>query len=1442
LIHFYKRHLISVKSTKFLNCATARDIQSTRQMSEDPGNRFDRWKVDLVGTFFGVLPEQATDAAIDSLEGEEERAEDIEVVGAEGKEARLDDLETSFGKEEFKIEVVFVDVEDTSDQVQTQQIEDIDKDQVVDVEALDEEHMSEEESKDVVVSAGGEANDSEVVDHPKLEKDAYIDREHAVEEREGLEGRIKEEVQIHAVMECREEVNDVKEVKVVPKQFDEVIAGFVEKREDVKEMMLVEEPNKESSLRGRKDKVKIEMDVLLKIENVDNVDVDEKKGDDCMEVSYEIIDTIPALMKEVIDVATEETENCEAVSNIIIEELDTMEVYEAATLIADSEVTTRVVNMSFQAGKIDDADSNVSLQFDVENSTEESEVVKESESIENEPENLKGKEYEIEQVAKVRVGIVGCDGKETVKTSKGNVKGESEDVEALIKSPCKVIDIEDSQESDGECEEERDLTLVQKSKALEAAEMMMDLILDTIPYKGPTNEAIHPGNLQNNIGTAANENAVGPFPACKDKPRLNVSDDVTRNIHADDTTPCITKIKVADNDDVTVAPIDASKVAFACLDVRLKTGFPAKVVLKVKNCVSIILSGHGNRELMRKLGNLGSEAGLLKFYSQSRVMNGQVRKDLVFHNERDAVKFYKSNQSNRSLKSFLLMESDLGFGSAPVLSEPEMMYIITKNKVEKNMMKMFDGKVVQDCDGKIQFMFSSLASLNLFLHHTGGPDDTALGMLRKNLTEEKPMVLQGSRRRKTGNEVFKLDVVHSVIKKKPSWKFGWDWDNLKETCNFIVGDTSSTRRVLIFESKLSMFEFWAGITAKLLSEVKILDAKLKEFVSSEKLVRNIQFDNDEILRTELMQIKETNMNKDQRENQDTRLKEAKASCIDDNLTEEPREVGDVGIEEKSKKRKGNERNLEESGGVLKSGKFIQDEILARKALEIEMKTLKLETVKLKVDLKIASSRLEALEIEVKNKNEAIATLEERLVLERKAVINLEYKLEHQEMERKIEGEVARRTLENQINSLADYDPRQDEYYNDRRSLVIRNLTGSGRRSSQVPRPYTGPPQISWTNILSLRWIREDESGGNYVSCLWAFLRDIAGSLESVFKIGEEIILKFKSLEKLNKALWRFATEEGRDLTRLNDMKQRARLKPDELYGNYCLNVFYTEENFHLHSKKQLLEDLRRANGSPVCKEGRVMVTFPTSIAFVRALVSRKLWLYHRVLLVRTQFELIGGNGENNYFKGKVCLTESNLLSLYYKGEEEAGFAECFSNFLKNKRIMSVDLGRNDRLVVTFYSLKELEECLKDYCQVNCNTLAKLVKLPVRCKLVVKNTSYSLLCPSTAVKKDFIGYQDLCRLEAQPRRISSKSKLCLVQILRDLDKQKKYPEIHFIEDNFYWKFKRGPSKPREVEAVNVLDDSQDIALDHALPGEGREITSDYEESVYSEAAGGLDGRH
>ena len=342
--------------------------------------------------------------------------------------------------------------------------------------------------------------------------------------------------------------------------------------------------------------------------------------------------------------------------------------------------------------------------------------------------------------------------------------------------------------------------------------------------------------------------------------------------------------------------------------------------------------------------------------------------------------------------------------------------------------------------------------------------------------------------------------------------------------------------------------------------------------------------------------------------------------------------------------------------------------------------------------------------------------------------------------------------------------------------------------------------------------------------------------------GGDIILKFQNSAALNKALSHHATQEGGNCQRLKDLKSRARVVPDVLDGRYCVHIFYNNLNFSLQSKIQLFEEVSRAGGTRRCKEERVNVSFSTLIAFVRALTNPRLGMYHNVNVTKSFFELIGGNGEDNYYKGQVCLTESNLLSMHFIGEQETGFAECFSKFLKDQRIARVDLGRNSRLLFTFYTLKALEDCLVHFCQFNCNTLAKLIRQPVRCKLIPSNRFYSLLCPTTAVKKDFLCYQDRCRLEEGPRRISSKSKLCMVQILRDV--HWKYPEIHFSENNFLFKTRKAHPRPHPVEVVHVQDDFQHHPLEEGggSPGDVREITSDYEESVFSEAPGFVDARH
>ena len=264
-------------------------------------------------------------------------------------------------------------------------------------------------------------------------------------------------------------------------------------------------------------------------------------------------------------------------------------------------------------------------------------------------------------------------------------------------------------------------------------------------------------------------------------------------------------------------PINASKAAFACQDVRLKNGFPPKVV--VKNSLVIHMRSSDakafrmdSHNLSEILGSLGCGAGGLKFYSQSKSYENQNQKVkiLIFECESLAYRVQKSIQGISSAKSVLLTESELGYDSAPVLSHSEMTVIMANNMHKKNIMKLFDGEVLQD----ISFKFKSHAGLNLFLLNFGGSDKSSLGLFRKS---------QEMLGKNTNVAVSKVTVLHSVSQNRPLWKSGWHWPQLAEICSFEIERSSATKstKVLVFGNTFSLFKFLAGPTAKVLTEVKV---------------------------------------------------------------------------------------------------------------------------------------------------------------------------------------------------------------------------------------------------------------------------------------------------------------------------------------------------------------------------------------------------------------------------------------------------------------------------------------------------------------------------------------------------------------------------------------------------------------------------------------------
>jgi len=483
----------------------------------------------------------------------------------------------------------------------------------------------------------------------------------------------------------------------------------------------------------------------------------------------------------------------------------------------------------------------------------------------------------------------------------------------------------------------------------------------------------------------------------------------------------------------------------------------------------------------------------------------------------------------------------------------------------------------------------------------------------------------------------------------------------------------------------------------------------------------------------------------------------------------------------------------------------------------------------------------AREIELENKlniqNETIASLEERLVLEHKAMLELEAKLSPQDMRRRIEEGLEKDAKEIQENNLSNIDWYAFDYYHPDVPLT-RNK--SGIRGKLYLGLSNTNPQIKWSSILGLVFKRETRQGNNYHHCVAGFLKSIAPSISSVFMESGDVVLSLKSAALLKKALMQNVHEESLE-SRLEDLKPRVRMVPDDYAKEYILNVFYDEQNLSSQSRedlKKMLKEIGRIVSGQLTSE---KASFRSLIAFVRALTNPKLVKYHRVLPQKSCFELIGGNGENNYFKGQVCLTESNLMSIHYIGEQEHGFAKSFSKFLQDSRIQKVDQGRNGRLLVIFYNLKALEDCLLHSCQFNCNNLAKLVHQPVRSMLIPRMSYFSLQCPPTAAKKDFACYKDTCKLEENPRRISSRSKVKLIEVLRDV--KVKYPDTHFSESNFVWTRRaKHDSESHQNEAVGVNEAFEEHPLEQGADDgdvEG-DATSDYEESIFSEITVGVDG--
>merc|ERR1719186_510499 len=97
-----------------------------------------------------------------------------------------------------------------------------------------------------------------------------------------------------------------------------------------------------------------------------------------------------------------------------------------------------------------------------------------------------------------------------------------------------------------------------------------------------------------------------------------------------------------------------------------------------------------------------------------------------------------------------------------------------------------------------------------------GSSNTSLGLFRRNMKAVKSMDLQGS----LNLSSLDLEVVHSPH--QPGTP-KWGWDHLGKDYFFHLDSNlcSKTKKILKFQSKLKLFNFWASRTGKLLNEVRV---------------------------------------------------------------------------------------------------------------------------------------------------------------------------------------------------------------------------------------------------------------------------------------------------------------------------------------------------------------------------------------------------------------------------------------------------------------------------------------------------------------------------------------------------------------------------------------------------------------------------------------------
>ena len=254
------------------------------------------------------------------------------------------------------------------------------------------------------------------------------------------------------------------------------------------------------------------------------------------------------------------------------------------------------------------------------------------------------------------------------------------------------------------------------------------------------------------------------------------------------------------------------------------------------------------------------------------------------------------------------------------------------------------------------------------------------------------------------------------------------------------------------------------------------------------------------------------------------------------------------------------------------------------------------------------------------------------------------------------------------------------------------------------------------------------------------------------------------------------------------MLPRIKVEPDFFTGSYSLVVKgKTEEEIKEKFLKHGATSVKKHKS--IKYPGEFQVSFNKLEDLLRCFCSQELKQAHNEMVVNYSdiSYVLHPSIVPNYYKGSICLTEENLLSLTFLSEElhHKKFARQLSKFLRSSSIKKLDYDINGDILVSFKSKKDCDEILHNFLDQSCNSLAKAVHSPRRCIMV--SSHFKLNCyPLEFDPKDFKKFPDHRLFVFDGSMVEVPGKKVMIDILTDPEMSSKYVKLSIANSTFKFK--------------------------------------------------------